>query len=180
MDRALSARYGIAAALVAVAFVCACGGTVGGRAEQTTGHSLPTPVSISADESTATASPTAASTGSPSPHAVDRVLSGTSIEITPDLDGLTVQVPASEVFLINLGDGYRWSLEWSPPGVARSWLATYQPRGSQGYYSLDVPGSSALLDGRGTPICATPVPAATCASGAAATFHLSVVAGPPQ
>jgi hypothetical protein len=166
----------VAVALLAAA--AACGGSAGGGAARTTDAPATTAVHVISTIIAATASPAAARTVTALPPAVDRVLSGRNLELTPDLNGLTVQVPAGEIFHINLGGDYSWSVDWSPPGVARSWTAVYQPRGSQGYYSIDVPGSAAVLSGSGTPNCGTPVAAATCSSGSPMSFRVMVVAGP--
>jgi hypothetical protein len=108
------------------------------------------------------------------------VLTGTGIELTPDLNGLVVQVPAGQIFLVNLGGEERWALVWSPQDAVRSWLATQQPRGSQGYYSLDVPGSRAVLTATRQPRCATAAAAQPCTPAAADRFAVTVVAGPPE
>ncbi len=166
----------VAGALALAALACA--GSNGSRSMPPSPSSTAVVAHVNASATAPAATPITTATASPTPAGGVRVLAGRSIEITRDLNGLTVQVPAGEIFLINLGEGYLWSVDWSPPGVARSWLAAAQPRGSQGYYSLDTPGSTAVLAGSGTPTCATPAAAAMCTATTALPFSVTVVAGP--
>jgi hypothetical protein len=90
----------------------------------------------------ATVSPTAP-VGSPTTAAVPRMLTGPSPQITPDLAGQVVQLPAGASFLVNLGGDVDWLVRWTPADAVRPVLTTTRPAGSQGYYTItDAPDAA--------------------------------------
>jgi hypothetical protein len=108
---------------------------------------------------------------------VPPVTSGGEPLITPDLDGQVVQVAAGQIFLVQLGEEYRWQLHFDPSDAARSWLPVYMPRGAQGYYSIDQPGATVVLTASG----ATPCPAGadpSCTPAAGAQLQITLVTSP--
>jgi hypothetical protein len=171
----------IGSSLLAVLLLGCCA-VAGNNTSATPTGALPnaSPISstVGPDLTTPVVSPPAPG-ASPAPD-VTRVLTGTGIEITPAMAGQVVQVPAGRVFLVNLHSDERWTLSWIPQDAVRSWLASYQPRGSQGYYSIDVPGSRAVLTATRTAACATAAAGQSCTPAAADLVTVTVVAGPTE
>ncbi len=161
-------RFSFTTTLAAAALAFGCGGS---------GHSSAMTSAVPATVPV-TAAPRIAvrQTITPLPQ-VSRVLGGDNPEITPDLDGQVVEIGARQIFLVHLGGDNRWTLAWDPADASRSWASAYQPRGAQGYYSIDVPHRAVTLTATGTALC--PAFSGTpCSPISTMTFQVTIVTGP--